>query len=78
MRRITELENTNEHLRQELESLKEQRCITMPEQAAVAAQDGVVEVPPQAQQHCMVRPPDCGSTKALNTSLLVEPASWGW
>ncbi len=72
MRRITELEDTNAHLRQELECLKEQQRFPMPEQAVVGAQDGLVEVPPQGQQRCLVRRLGCGSTKALR---LVDSAS---
>ena len=56
MRRVRELEITNKNLRQELESLKEQQLSTAPGQAVVAAQDGVVEVPQQSQQHRLVRP----------------------
>ena len=68
--RIRELESANEHLRQELDCLKEQQRSTAPGQATVTAQDGVVGVPPQSQQHRLVRPLQCGGTKARN------PCSW--
>lgn len=62
--RVKELERTNEHLRQELHFLKEQHRSVAPGQAAVAAQDEVVEVLPQSQQLCLVWPPMFGSNKA--------------
>jgi hypothetical protein len=61
--RIKELESAIEHLRQEVDCLKEQLRPTAPGQAIVTEQDGVVEVPPQSQQHCLVRPPSVAAQK---------------
>ena len=74
--RIRELESANEHLRQELECLKEQQRSSAPGQATVAAQDGVVGVPLQSQQHCLVRP-KVWQHKSPSAVILVLPSGAG-